>query len=72
MAYRKGLNTKHWNTVRKTKHIGILNVMKFGYPMVQKQDGHNFAWFSNGLDYYKTKLVAILDCFCVLMIYAYC
>ena len=29
--YSGGLNTKNWNT----KHIGILTVLKFGFPMVR-------------------------------------
>ena len=33
MDYSGGLNTKHWNN----KHIGITNILKFGFPIVQKQ-----------------------------------
>ena len=33
------------------------------FPVVQKQDGCHFVLFSNGLDHWKTKLLASLDHF---------
>ena len=41
-----------------TEHIGKLNVVKFGFPMVQIQDGCHFVLFSNGRDHWKTKIFA--------------
>ena len=59
MIYSGGLDTKYWNT----KQIGIPNVLKFCFPMVQKQDGSYFVLLSNCLDHWKTKLLASLDHF---------
>ena len=42
---------------------GLPNVLKFIFPMVQKQDGHHFALFSNGPDHWKTERTASLDYF---------
>ena len=47
--YSGDLNTEHWNT----EQIGVLNVSKFCFPVVQKQDGRHR----------KTKLMASLDHF---------
>ena len=44
-------------------NIGILNVLKLSFPMVQKQDGVHFVLFSNGRDHWKTILLASLDYF---------
>ena len=33
---------------RNTEHIGVANVLKFGFPMVQKQDRGHFVQFFNG------------------------
>ena len=54
-----GLNTEHWNT----EHIGIPNVLKFCFSMVQKQDRYHFVQISNGPDHWKTELLASLHQF---------
>ena len=40
--YSGGSNTENWNT----EHIEMLNVLKFGFPMVQKQDGSQSHWIT--------------------------
>ena len=40
-----------------------LDILKFGFSMVQKQDGHLFVWFSNVPYNWKTKFLASLDHF---------
>ena len=42
--------------------IGIQNVLKFCFLMFQKQDGRHFVLFSNGLENWKTELLASLGC----------
>ena len=41
------------------------------FPMVQKQDACHFVLFSNGLDHWKTELLATLDCFMIRWIQMY-
>ena len=54
MEYRK-----HWNT----ENIGILNIFKFGFLIVQKQDGCHFDLFSDGPDHWNNQTMASLDYF---------
>ena len=57
--YRGGLNNEHWNS----EHIGILNVLKFGFSNGLKQDGCHFVLFSIDLNHWKKNVLESLVCF---------
>ena len=53
---RQSVRSVHTVWGLNTEQIGIPNVFKFGFPIVQKQDGCHSVLFSNGLNHSKTEL----------------